>query len=302
MRRPRFWFAPPQAPGWRAQGLRALRPLWPRPPPLPGPVPDVAFVMPVRNALIHALALVHLTQGWRGKLTAHVPSNISQEGFDMALFLADFLPLSQTPVSGATLLSAAVSPVNAQVRVLLIDASVGFGNGLCRPAGPLRHSPRDLCEWADICLLIGSEAQHAAFLEIAVQMGWALPPVHMAEIRALQMGMDWAGAAILPFSAGEFADLLFQACRSEGAILRGAITLPRGQIPSVTLLRRLLADATRLGAQLVTTEADAQTLPADFRRHLLVMPLRLRGAEGLAAAVLKLLPSSVQASCPPGDA
>lgn len=245
--------------------------------------------MPLGDGLTQALALVHLAQGLPGPVSAQGMAEARAGGFDMARFLADFLPLGDAAKPGGLRLGLVDAPVAARARVLAIDARLGLGNGRQRPAGPLLHAPSALFAWADAVLLIGPEARRHSFLDTAAQMGWALPPVHAAEIRALQMGMDWAGAAILAFSAGGFAETLFQACRAEGANLRAAIALPQAEVPGPALLRRLQADALRLGAQLVTTEADAQSLPPAFRPEVLAMPLRLSGAEGLATQMMAKL-------------
>lgn len=283
---PRFWFTPPQTPGLRARMLQGLAPLWPRPAnAAPGLSPDIALWMPLGDGLTEALAVVHLAGQIPGQTAAQIARIPRRDGFDQPRFLADFLTVAASPPRESLRLAVADSPIAAKARVLLIDARLGLGNGLRRPGGPLHHMPQNICDWADIALVIGPEAQRQTFLDTAAHMGWPLPPVHAAEIRALQMGMDWTGSPVMAFSAGGFAPLLFQACRAEGADLRGAVALPQGDVPAPALLRRLQADAKRLGAQLVTTEADAQTLPRAFRREVLAMPLRLQGAEGLAQAL-----------------
>jgi hypothetical protein len=280
---PRFWFSEP---GLVATALRPLAPLWPRPARKPIPAGTIAMHAPLADPLTQALALVHLAQALPGSPCALLPDTTPD--FDLPGFLRDFLPLVERP-DARPCLALAPWPAPAAAKVLVIDAGRGFGNGFLRPAGPLHDTPATLLGWADHLLLIGASEQRQGFLAGATRLGWTLPPVLHAEIAPLAMGMDWQGSAVLAFSAGAFAPLLFAACRSVGADLRGAIPLPQGQPPAPALLRRLDAEAQRLGAQLVTTEADAQTLPPAFRRRVLAMPLRLSGAQGLGAAVRSTL-------------
>jgi tetraacyldisaccharide 4'-kinase len=165
---------------------------------------------------------------------------------------------------------------NAQkdISITIVDAARGFGNGMCRPAGPLPEPLEQALARVDICLTIGPPALQEQF---AAAWGQVIPAQNMrARMEALPTGMDWRGLRALAFTGGRAPEHFVATLRGLGAEVARAATLSAGAPVTRALVTRLRNEAALLGAQLVTTEADAVRLPDDLRREVLVLPMRLR--------------------------
>ena len=314
MRQPRFWNNSSDAPGWQARALTPLGALYAlatarrvAKPPEHTAACQVICVgninvggtgkTPTVIALIKKLAghKVHVvSRGYGGTLSGPVRVNerthaAAQVG-DEPLLISAFAPtwvakdraagVRAAEAEGADVIVLDDGVQNPSVAktlsIVVVDATVGFGNGRVMPAGPLREHVETGLKRADLLLSIGDATAQASF-----QPDTSVPHV-TAHLETLETGMDWAGLKVLAFAGIGRPEKFFETLRREGANVLHAEALEDHQALSDGLMARLESDAKRFGAQLVTTEKDAVRLPKAFRPKVLTLPVRLRFDESTA--------------------
>ena len=262
----------------------------------------LATRLAARGIAVHAV-----TRGHGGTLQGPVrvverQHTAAQTG-DEALLLAAFLPtwVAKDRAAGAR---AAIdagaqaillddgfqNPALAHdLAIVVVDAHIGFGNGLVIPTGPLREPIATGLARADLILSIGDAQAQARF---AQTWGPVLTLPHVTgALAALPTGLPLAGVPVLAFAGIGHPEKFFRTLRAMGADLRATHALRDHQPLSDALMSRMLREAKALGAQVVTTEKDAVRLAPALRAQVMTLPVRLEIAdwEALDAALARVL-------------
>ena len=160
------------------------------------------------------------------------------------------------------------------LSIIVVDATRGFGNGRCLPAGPLREPVHVGLKRTDAVISIGEPQAQSQFRErSADQLGRI---AHLtASLEPIEMGMPWAEGRYLAFAGIGDPEKFFATLRGLGAPLVRTVALDDHQKLARPMVQRLMKEAQSMNAQLVTTEKDAARLPADLRSGILSLPVRL---------------------------
>ncbi len=313
MRAPRFWSNMPRRPGWQARALGPASVVWragawargltarTKPGEVPvvcvgnitaggaGKTPMVAALMQrltAEGVTVHVVSRGHggLTRGpYRVVPSRHDVRDVGDEPLMLAALGTVWVSRDRAAgvhaaaVEGAQIVLLDDGHQNPRVAkdrsIVMVDAGQGFGNGRLIPAGPLREPVRQGLARADLVVLVGApEARLAAVarwpeLERIAPLG--------AELVPLPTGMPLAGERVVAFAGIGRPEKFFETLRGMGADLVATHPFPDHHVYRPSILKRLIADARRADAMLVTTEKDAVRLPQALRAEVITVQVRL---------------------------
>lgn len=224
----------------------------------------------------------------QGPLLVNEASHSASQVGDEPLLLSRLLPtvVSKDRLAGAQFAIAQGATLiimddglqnpslHKDLSLAVVDADVGFGNGLLIPAGPLRQPVGEGLAKADAAVIINGSLSLAGD-----------KPVLEAFTEPLG-AQALAGKKLLAFCGIAYPQKFFSMLASSGLELAGQISFADHHPYSPDELIMLAQNARKQDAQLVTTAKDAVRLPKEFLTDVAVVDVALRFANPSALHAL----------------
>lgn len=335
MKAPGFWYRAPGREaavltplGWlydlggRLRRLRTL-PLDPGPPVIcvgnlvAGGAGKTPVALALATLLLDRGITPHLlTRGYGGRLKGPVrvaPGRHDADDVgDEPLLLAEAAPTWVARDRAAGALAAAAAGAQAivlddgfqnpalgyRLALVVVDGSVGFGNGRMIPAGPLREPVARGLGRASALVMVGcdrTELETELVRRTAVT-GHALPLFQARLTPDPGVAASLRGQRLLAFAGIGRPEKFFETCRALDAELVGTAPFPDHHRYRPADVATLLARARALNAVPVTTAKDGVRLPDAIRREVRVLPVTLTWRDPEAMA--KLLQTAILSPAP----
>lgn len=160
--------------------------------------------------------------------------------------------------------------LHKDLSLVVIDGGSGFGNGRVIPAGPLREPVAEGLARTSALVLLGDDA---AGVLAAVDGGL---PILRGRLEPSAEAWSVRGRPVVAFAGiGRPAKFFATLETRIGAFVKARHGFPDHHPYNRRDLQPLLAEAERLGAQLVTTAKDHVRLPAELRPRVRPIPVAL---------------------------
>lgn len=156
----------------------------------------------------------------------------------------------------------------------VFDGAVGIGNGRVIPAGPLRLGVQQGVSQLDLAIINGVDE-----VDIARHLSGHMP-VFTGNLQPDATTIDrLADTPIIAFAGIGRPKRFFATLRKSGANIVQSHAFADHHPYSQADLTALQADATRLAAQLITTEKDWMRLPVAWRDQITYLPVTMEIAQ-----------------------
>ncbi|MCF3628273.1 tetraacyldisaccharide 4'-kinase [Thalassospiraceae bacterium LMO-SO8] len=160
------------------------------------------------------------------------------------------------------------------LSIVVVDGRYGFGNGFLIPAGPLRETLRAGLARADALVVIGDDAWGVG--DAARRFGPKnLPLLTARVVPGSEIGQISKSLGVA-FAGIGHPEKFFQTLRDHGCRLAGTQAFPDHHPFSSADLAALKRRAEALKGVLITTEKDAQRIPAGDRAGIEVLTITLQ--------------------------
>jgi tetraacyldisaccharide 4'-kinase len=227
-----------------------------------------------------------LTRGYGGSMAGPVlvdrSLHTAEDVGDEALLLATAAPtvVARDRAAGARLALAEgatvivmddglQNPLNKTLSLLVIDGTFGFGNRFLLPAGPLREPVLTAARRCHAAVLIG-EDETGALAHLPRSL-----PILRAEL-VPDCNERLGRRPVIAFAGIGRPEKFFRSVLALGAEIVATEAYADHHVYNASDSARLLGEASRQGATLVTTAKDFVKLPAALRAATLVVSVRLR--------------------------
>lgn len=154
--------------------------------------------------------------------------------------------------------------LHKDLSLVLVDCAVGFGNGLCIPAGPMRAPASTQIVKADALILVGQGAAAEPAIHLAGRKG--LPILHARMVPTPNDQLSERG--LYAFAGIGRPEKFFRTLREQGLLVKETRSYPDHHAFTDTEAQTLLTTAEEKGLQLVTTAKDMARIDGSNREML----------------------------------
>ena len=163
--------------------------------------------------------------------------------------------------------------IKKNLSVLVIESSTGFGNGYLIPAGPLREKISTGLKRADIIITIGSpptqktfKSKHLFLKKLPLIEGRLVPKKNSLNLK---------GKTIIAFAGIAHPEKFRTTLEEVGAIIIKFKAFANHKAFEIQQLNKLLSEARKKEAILVTTEKDFVRIPSKLQSYFNVLEVNL---------------------------
>jgi tetraacyldisaccharide 4'-kinase len=217
-----------------------------------------------------------------GPLQVDVKKHSHTQVGDEPLLLADVAPcwVAKDRVAGAKRAAAKGAAclvmddgyqnpsLRKDVSLLVVDGHVGFGNGRCMPAGPLREPIQRALSRASAVVILGDDRTG-----VAARARAARKPVLRAKLEPEAEASALAGQSVVAFAGIGRPEKFFKTLDSLGAKVIEAYSFPDHYSYKASEIGELITIAETHAAALVTTSKDFVRVPIHQRDSIGVLQI-----------------------------